>query len=131
MFYSHQILAKKGPLGTIWIAAHMDRKLRKNQIAETCIGDSVGEWRRCPTDSKRGTRAEGEQAGGGGAHPEWAVGQRARVAHRASAASTPCRFCGSTPAPGGPRLPHAVSAAKRVRKRGALCDRDAVDAPLA
>ena len=42
MFYSHQILAKKGPLGTIWIAAHMDRKLRKNQIADTCIGDSVG-----------------------------------------------------------------------------------------
>eukprot|EP00242_Pyramimonas_sp_CCMP2087_P015196 CAMPEP_0198222154 /NCGR_PEP_ID=MMETSP1445-20131203/86820_1 /TAXON_ID=36898 /ORGANISM="Pyramimonas sp., Strain CCMP2087" /LENGTH=390 /DNA_ID=CAMNT_0043900555 /DNA_START=157 /DNA_END=1326 /DNA_ORIENTATION=+ len=41
MFYSHQILAKKGPLGTIWIAAHMDRKLRKNQIYDTNITSSV------------------------------------------------------------------------------------------
>ncbi|KAL0382589.1 UNVERIFIED_CONTAM: Sister chromatid cohesion 1 protein 4 [Sesamum calycinum] len=29
MFYSQFILAKKGPLGTIWIAAHLERKLRK------------------------------------------------------------------------------------------------------
>eukprot|EP00249_Psilotum_nudum_P015061 c25146_g1_i1 orf=384-2912(+) len=41
MFYSHFILAKKGPLGTIWIAAHLERKLRKNQIAETDISASV------------------------------------------------------------------------------------------
>ncbi|KAK7374405.1 hypothetical protein VNO80_07835 [Phaseolus coccineus] len=32
------ILAKKGPLGTIWIAAHLERKLRKNQVADTDIG---------------------------------------------------------------------------------------------
>jgi hypothetical protein len=48
MFYSHQILQKRGPLGTVWIAAHMDRKLRKNQIAETCIGDSVGAYPKNP-----------------------------------------------------------------------------------
>nr|VDD19486.1 unnamed protein product [Brassica oleracea] len=41
MFYSQFILAKKGPLGTIWIAAHLERKLRKNQIADTDIGVSV------------------------------------------------------------------------------------------
>ncbi|WOG83018.1 hypothetical protein DCAR_0102191 [Daucus carota subsp. sativus] len=41
MFYSQFILAKKGPLGTIWIAAHLERKLRKNQVADTDIGDSV------------------------------------------------------------------------------------------
>ncbi|CAM8922975.1 unnamed protein product [Rhodiola kirilowii] len=41
MFYSQFILAKKGPLGTIWIAAHLERKLRKNQVAETDIGNSV------------------------------------------------------------------------------------------
>ncbi|CAH2072623.1 unnamed protein product [Thlaspi arvense] len=35
------ILAKKGPLGTIWIAAHLERKLRKNQVADTDIGVSV------------------------------------------------------------------------------------------
>ena len=43
MFYSQFILAKKGPLGTIWIAAHLERKLRKNQVADTDIGVSVGE----------------------------------------------------------------------------------------
>eukprot|EP00899_Mesostigma_viride_P008220 jgi/Mesvir1/1739/Mv21191-RA.1 len=41
MFYSQHILAKKGPLGVIWIAAHLDRKLRKNQIYETSIKESV------------------------------------------------------------------------------------------
>eukprot|EP00898_Chlorokybus_atmophyticus_P000412 jgi/Chlat1/1371/Chrsp119S01784 len=41
MFYSHQILARKGPLGTIWIAAHLDRKLRKAQVYETDIEQSV------------------------------------------------------------------------------------------
>ncbi|KAK4771062.1 hypothetical protein SAY87_031594 [Trapa incisa] len=35
------ILAKKGPLGTIWIAAYLERKLRKNQVADTDIGVSV------------------------------------------------------------------------------------------
>jgi hypothetical protein len=32
MFYSSLILAKKGPLGKIWLAAHMDKKLRKGEI---------------------------------------------------------------------------------------------------
>ncbi|XP_020580103.1 uncharacterized protein LOC110024393 isoform X2 [Phalaenopsis equestris] len=41
MFYSQFILDKKGPLGTIWIAAHLERKLRKNQVADTDIGLSV------------------------------------------------------------------------------------------
>eukprot|EP00232_Nephroselmis_pyriformis_P014141 CAMPEP_0182882604 /NCGR_PEP_ID=MMETSP0034_2-20130328/17879_1 /TAXON_ID=156128 /ORGANISM="Nephroselmis pyriformis, Strain CCMP717" /LENGTH=476 /DNA_ID=CAMNT_0025015707 /DNA_START=146 /DNA_END=1572 /DNA_ORIENTATION=+ len=40
MFYSTQILAKKGPLGTIWIAAHLDRRLRRNQVFETSIATS-------------------------------------------------------------------------------------------
>ena len=44
MFYSQFILAKKGPLGTIWIAAHLERKLRKNQVADTDIGVSVGRY---------------------------------------------------------------------------------------
>ena len=44
MFYSQYILAKRGPLGTIWIAAHLDRKLRKNQIAETDIVSSVSTY---------------------------------------------------------------------------------------
>lgn len=44
MFYSQFILAKKGPLGTIWIAAHLERKLRKNQVTETNISVSVGKF---------------------------------------------------------------------------------------
>lgn len=42
MFYSTQILAKKGPLGTIWIAAHLERRLKRHQVFETSITLSVG-----------------------------------------------------------------------------------------
>jgi cohesin complex subunit SCC1 len=41
MFYSHVILARKGPLGKIWLAAHWDKKLTKNQIFATDISESV------------------------------------------------------------------------------------------
>ena len=41
MFYSQFILAKKGPLGKIWLAAHLDKKLTKTQIAQTDIKASV------------------------------------------------------------------------------------------
>ena len=42
MFYSEFVLTKKGPLAKIWLAAHWDKKLNKNQITETDIKDSVG-----------------------------------------------------------------------------------------
>ncbi|KAM0064902.1 putative rad21/Rec8-like protein [Helianthus debilis subsp. tardiflorus] len=42
MFYSQFILAKMGPLGTIWIVTHLESRLRKNQVADTDIGVSVG-----------------------------------------------------------------------------------------
>lgn len=41
MFYSTQILAKKGPLGVVWIAAHMDRHLKRHQIYEASIPVTV------------------------------------------------------------------------------------------
>ncbi|KAJ9511374.1 hypothetical protein QJQ45_029815 [Haematococcus lacustris] len=41
MFYSAQVLARKGPLGIVWIAAHMDRQLRRNQITDAHIPDTV------------------------------------------------------------------------------------------
>ena len=43
MFYSTQILARKGPLGTVWIAAHLERRLKRHQVFETSITVSVGE----------------------------------------------------------------------------------------
>lgn len=43
MFYSETILAKKGPLANIWLAAHMDRKLNKTQISQTNIHGSIGD----------------------------------------------------------------------------------------
>lgn len=43
MFYSTQILAKKGPLGIVWLAAHMDNRLKRNNVFETNITSSVGE----------------------------------------------------------------------------------------
>ncbi|GMH91521.1 hypothetical protein TrST_g5336 [Triparma strigata] len=42
MFYSQIVLAKKGPLGKIWLAAHFsDKKLAKPQIFSTDIAASV------------------------------------------------------------------------------------------
>ncbi|GJP55549.1 hypothetical protein CLOM_g14506 [Closterium sp. NIES-68] len=41
MFFSQLFLSKKGALGPIWIAAHLERKLRKNQIFETDIPQTV------------------------------------------------------------------------------------------
>ena len=41
MFYSQVVLARKGPLGKIWLAAHFDKKLTKNQIFATDITSSV------------------------------------------------------------------------------------------
>lgn len=42
MFYSQIILAKKGPLGKIWLAAHWgDKKLARPQIFATDISASV------------------------------------------------------------------------------------------
>jgi hypothetical protein len=39
MFYSTQILARKGPLGIVWIAAHLDGQLKRNQA-----GHGRGHW---------------------------------------------------------------------------------------
>eukprot|EP00742_Colponemidia_sp_Colp-10_P004357 GILJ01004649.1.p1 GENE.GILJ01004649.1~~GILJ01004649.1.p1 ORF type:complete len:570 (-),score=150.44 GILJ01004649.1:162-1871(-) len=41
MFYSQLVLAKKGPLGKLWLAAHWDKKLSKAQIFNTDIMQSV------------------------------------------------------------------------------------------
>uniref|UniRef100_A0A7S0LMX7 Rad21/Rec8-like protein N-terminal domain-containing protein n=1 Tax=Coccolithus braarudii TaxID=221442 RepID=A0A7S0LMX7_9EUKA len=41
MFYSQYVLAKKGPLGKIWLAAHMEKKVPKLQIIATNISESV------------------------------------------------------------------------------------------
>ena len=42
MFYSENVLIRKGPLANIWLAAHWDRKLTKTQIFQTNIQTSVG-----------------------------------------------------------------------------------------
>jgi cohesin complex subunit SCC1 len=44
MFYSTNVLQKKGPLGTIWIAAHHDvaKRLTKLQILNTDIVKTAG-----------------------------------------------------------------------------------------
>lgn len=41
MFYSQVILARKGPLAKIWLAAHYEKKLTKQQIFATDISASV------------------------------------------------------------------------------------------
>lgn len=41
MFYAHFVLAKKGPLARIWLAAHWDKKLTKAHVFETNLETSV------------------------------------------------------------------------------------------
>ncbi|KAL1744646.1 Rec8 like protein-domain-containing protein [Schizophyllum fasciatum] len=41
MFYHEDILSRRGPLGKVWLAAHMERKLSKTQTLQTDIGESV------------------------------------------------------------------------------------------
>ncbi|TFK44627.1 Rec8 like protein-domain-containing protein [Crucibulum laeve] len=41
MFYSETILSRRGPLGKVWLAAHMERKLSKTQTLQTDIEQSV------------------------------------------------------------------------------------------
>mmetsp|Transcript_20879 Transcript_20879/g.45403 ORF Transcript_20879/g.45403 Transcript_20879/m.45403 type:complete len:686 (+) Transcript_20879:84-2141(+) len=43
MFYSQYVLAKKGPLGKIWLAAHMEKRVPKLQIIATNIPQSVSD----------------------------------------------------------------------------------------
>lgn len=42
MFYSAQILSKKGALAVIWLAAHMDNRLKKANVFDTNIVGTVG-----------------------------------------------------------------------------------------
>ncbi|KAJ7132807.1 Rec8 like protein-domain-containing protein [Mycena crocata] len=42
MFYSEAVLSRRGPLGKVWLAAHMERKLSKTQTLQTDIEQSVG-----------------------------------------------------------------------------------------
>jgi hypothetical protein len=48
MFYSHTILARKSPLGTVWIAAHLERKIKKPQIDSIDIPSYAGSFRSSP-----------------------------------------------------------------------------------
>ncbi|KAE9466407.1 hypothetical protein C3L33_01688, partial [Rhododendron williamsianum] len=41
MFYSQCLLSKKGTLGTIWVAAHCLKRVKKDQVAQTDISSSV------------------------------------------------------------------------------------------
>ncbi|KAG5637033.1 hypothetical protein H0H81_006028 [Sphagnurus paluster] len=41
MFYSETILSRRGALGKVWLAAHMERKLSKTQTLQTDIEQSV------------------------------------------------------------------------------------------
>ena len=43
MFYGAFVLAKKGPLAKVWLAAHWDKKLTKAHIFETDVEQTVND----------------------------------------------------------------------------------------
>ena len=45
MFYSAQILSKKGPLGTCWLASWSQRGLKRNEVFATSLPAAAGERR--------------------------------------------------------------------------------------
>ena len=49
MFFSHDLLGKRGALDTLWTAAHMERRLKRKQIDGTDISASVGGYSYKPT----------------------------------------------------------------------------------
>ncbi|XP_020244822.1 cohesin subunit rad21-like [Asparagus officinalis] len=51
MFYSHTFLAKKSPLGIVWIAAHLERKIKKHQLNEIDVAFYAGEAVHAPFES--------------------------------------------------------------------------------
>lgn len=42
MFYSVQLLGKTSPLGKLWLAAHADKRLKRQDINSTDVPQSVG-----------------------------------------------------------------------------------------
>lgn len=44
MFYSRNFLSRKGPLGSIWVAAYCFKRLKKTQVFQTDISSSVGQF---------------------------------------------------------------------------------------
>lgn len=44
MFYSQTFLARKGPLSTVWIAAHLQHRLKKSQYTSTDIPSTVRKY---------------------------------------------------------------------------------------
>lgn len=46
MFYSSQILARKGPLGVVWMAAHLDGQLKRSQVCRNA-GSMMRDERTC------------------------------------------------------------------------------------
>lgn len=83
MFFSHSLLARKGSLGKVWLAAHWDKKLNKQTILQTDIKATVGAYgkKRREGSGRRGRRF------GGAVGPLLAVGttpvQTATFASRA------------------------------------------------
>ncbi len=43
MFYSAQILSRKGPLGTCWLASWSQRGLKRNEVFNCSLPAAVGE----------------------------------------------------------------------------------------
>lgn len=45
MFYEQMVLAKKGPLGHVWLAAHWEKKVTKQQVQDTALLPTLGTLR--------------------------------------------------------------------------------------
>lgn len=78
MFYSQLLLAKRGPLGRLWLAAHgMNKGLNKREIATTDIRQAAG-----ACAAAAGATGVWGPAGG---QPAWSMGRPGGCAARLAA----------------------------------------------
>ena len=97
MFYSAQILSKKGPLGTCWLASWSQRSLKRNEVFNCSLPAAVGEWAVCTGEEWRLSKQRTASAAGQARQADeagWGPGKRLESR----------KLAGAQPA-GGSRLP--------------------------
>lgn len=41
VLYSSQLISRQGPLRVIWVAAHLERQLKRQQVSDTSVAATV------------------------------------------------------------------------------------------
>ena len=87
MFYSAQILSRKGPLGTCWLASWSQRGLKRSEVFNCSLPAAEGEH---PKRGATGSAVGAEMAGRAWRHP-WAAAAAAAFCNARPECNAPLR----------------------------------------